>query len=109
MIKTKYVPVYFKTDPRNNRVITLLAIRYKDVTVPAGYRSDGLTKLLNKYQPNCLRAAVVHDWICETKCLPRKTGDKYFYELLRLDGVGRFQARKYWLAVRAYALVTFKK
>ena len=105
----QFVPVFFKTDPEANRIVTLLPVRYKDVCVPSNYMSDGLTKLLNKYRPNCLRAAVVHDFICETECLSRKTGDKYFYEILRLDGVSKFTARKYWLAVRAYAIVTFKK
>ncbi len=109
MPERKNVSVYFKTDPKANRVITLLPLRYKKIRVPAGYQSDGLTKLINKYQPRCLRAAVIHDFICETKCLPRKTGDQYFYEILRLDGVSSFRARRYWLVVRAYAIITSKK
>lgn len=109
MSERKNVPVYFKTDPKAKRLITLLPLRYKKAYVPAGYQSDGLTKAVNKYQIRCLRAAVIHDFICETKCLPRKVGDQYFYEVLRLDGVSKFQARRYWLFVRAYAIVTFKK
>jgi len=109
MFERKNVPVYIKTDPKSNRVISLLPIRYKKVCVPGNYRSDGLTKLINKYKPRCLRAAIVHDFICETKCLPRKLGDQYFHEIMLLDSVHRFNARGLWLAVRAYAIATFKK
>lgn len=109
MSRRKYVPVYFKTLPKEKRIKTLVTLSYKRASVPIGYQSDGLTKLVNKYRPDSLRAAIIHDFICETKCLPRKLADQYFYEILLLDGVSKFTARKYWLAVRAYALITFKK
>ena len=105
----KFVPVLVETDPESNRIINRRTMNYKGVTVPAGYRSDGLTKLVNKYQPRCLRAALVHDYICETKCRPRKEGDQYFYEILRLDGCGWWQAKRYYWAVSAYRVATFKK
>ena len=109
MFERKNVPVYIKTDPKTNRIITLAPIRYKNVYVPAGYSSDGLTKLINKYQPRCLRAAIVHDFICETKCLSRKIGDQYFHEIMLLDSVRKFKARGLWLGVRAYAIAFFKR
>lgn len=109
MANRKYVPVFFKTDPKANRVITLAPLSYKKVRVPAGYQSDGLTKLVNKYRPNCLRAAVIHDYAIDSKCITRKLADKYFYEILRLDGVNKLRAKKYYFAVSFYRIITFKK
>jgi len=109
MTQRKNVSIVIRIYPFDNKVSNFFSITYKDITVPRGYRSDGLTKLINKYKPNCLRAAFFHDYICDTKCLPRKTGDRYFHEILLLDGVNRFKARIMWLAVRSYAIATFKK
>jgi hypothetical protein len=109
MRQARNVSIFIKTHPVENRISNFVPISYKGVTVPAGYMSDGLTKLINKYQPRCLRAAFVHDYICETKILPRKTGDIYFYEIMRLDSVSAVKARGMYLAVRAYAVITFKK
>ena len=105
----KYVPIFIKVHPLENKISPFLPIHYKGTIVPAAFMSDGLTKLLNKYQPRCLRAAFVHDFICETKILPRATGDLYFYEIMKLDGVREFKARAFYLAVRTYAVITFKK
>ena len=109
MSERKFVSISFTTNPKTNRILTNDEITYKEVRVPPRYQSDGMTKLVNKYKPRHLRAAVVHDYICETKCLPRKVGDQYFYEILRLDGASRFMARAFWLFVRGYAIATFKK
>ncbi len=109
MTERKNVPIYIKVNPFANKVSTLFPINYKGVVVPGKYQSDGLTKLINKYQPRCLRAAFVHDYICDTKCLPRKVGDRYFHEIMLLDSVHPFKARTMWLAVRGFALLTFKK
>lgn len=109
MTNDKFVHIYAETVPEVNRIKTYAPIKYKEVTVPVGYVSDGLTKLVNKYSPNCLRAALVHDFICETRCLPRKTGDQYFLEILKLDGVKWFKRNRMYYAVRAYAIATGKK
>ena len=105
----KFVPVNIRTLPKESKIMVTAPVEYKDVIVPVNYVSDGLTKLINKYAPNCIRAALVHDYICETKCLPRKTGDRYFLEILKLDGVGAFKRYRMYYAVRGYAILTFKK
>ena len=106
--KIKYLPVHIKTDPRNNMIILNRELRYKDVTVPRLYKSDGMSKLINKFPPDCIRASIFHDYCCDTNCISRKRADRYFYELLRLDGVSWFRARRYYYAVRLYATVTLK-
>lgn len=105
----KYISVNLRTDPKKNRLVVNRGFAYKEVFIPQGYTSDGLTKLINKYQPNCLRAAIVHDYVCDTHCIPRKKGDEYFREILKLDGVGRFQRNRYYWAVCTYRILTFKK
>ena len=107
--KRKFIPIHIKTSPMDNRIILTREIRYKKIAVPKGYKSDGLTKLINKYSPDCLRAALIHDYCCETKCISRKKADRYFYELLRLDGVKWLRAKRYYLAVRVYATIAFKR
>lgn len=109
MSDRKYTPVFFKTDPLLNKLSTLLPIHYKGVCVPANYRSGSLTKLLRKYPPNCLRAAIIYDFICGAKCVPRKLGAEHFYKILRLDGASKIRARWYWLLARAIAIITLKR
>jgi CTP:phosphocholine cytidylyltransferase-like protein len=109
MVEKSFVSVCTRTIPERNLIQVSEEVMYKNITVPVGYISDGLTKLINKYAPNCIRAALVHDYICSTGCLTRKTGDKYFEEILKLDGVGWFKRKRMYWAVRSYAIVTFKK
>jgi len=101
--------ILFRTDVDLNRIVLAETLKYKNITVPAGYVSDGLTKLLNKYQPYCLRAAVVHDYCCEVKPVPRKIGDQYFLEIMEEDGVPYFKRLRFYYAVRAYAIAMGKK
>ena len=109
MSEPKFVPIIIEVLPQLNMIRTYKGNSYKIVYVPAGYCSDGLTKLINKFQPQCLRAAIFHDYICETHVLPRITGDRYFHEIMLLDGTPPWKARLMWLAVRSYAVATFKK
>ena len=51
------------TDCENNRYRTNQVIKYKDVTVPLNYMSDGFSKILNKYPPRGMRGAIVHDYV----------------------------------------------
>jgi len=114
--RRRFVPVHIKTSPKDNKVVLNQEICYKDVIVPKGYKSDGLTKILNKYPPNCARAYFVHDLICEGvlsmktgRKIPRKTGDIYFKEILKLDGVGKFKINRMYWAISAFRILTFKK
>lgn len=109
MSEPKFVNIVIEVLPQLNMIRTYHSLSYKAVYIAAGYCSDGLSKLINKYQPRCLRAAIVHDYICDTKVLTRRTGDRYFHEIMLLDGTPPWKARLMWLAVRGYALATFQK
>lgn len=101
--------IYLRTDVETNRYVVTKPIIYKDVTVPPDYMTDGLTKKLNKYTPNCMRAACVHDYVCSTKCIPRKTGDLYFYEILTEDKVYLLKRTIMYMVARFFAIITLKK
>ncbi len=112
----KFISVHIITSPKDNRIILTKSISYKDCVVEVGFNSDGLTKIFNKYEPRCIRAALIHDKICDGTIstttgerIPRKTGDEYFLELLKLDGVGWLKRKRYFWAVSAYRIATFKK
>lgn len=61
--------------------------RYKDIVVPKGFRTDGLTikirllyMFIGKYDPRCIEAAVVHDYLCELE--QYELADEVFEEML---------------------------
>ena len=60
---------------------------YKDVTIPKGFTTDGLTYkirllgvIINKFDPRYITAAIVHDYLCELESYAK--ADQYFEELL---------------------------
>jgi hypothetical protein len=89
------------------------------VTVPDGFVSDlasiprWLHWLLNPYDPQTVKAAIVHDWLTpddEERSLPgympeyrplwnQRTSAGEFYAALRADGMGRFRANLYFNGV----------
>jgi len=54
------------------------------------------------YQPDYLRAGLVHDYLYRFNPakIGRKTSDKIFKGILRIDGVGRYQAWKMYQGLR---------
>lgn len=62
---------------------------YKDITVPAGFPTDGLTYkfrfigiFLNKFDPRFIEAAVLHDYMCMYMIDRIDDANQYFEELL---------------------------
>lgn len=55
------------------------------------------------------RAAVLHDYLCEYKIVPRKKADKIFLEAMETLKVNWFKRKLMYRAVRAYSIATFKK
>lgn len=55
------------------------------------------------------KAAVLHDYLCEYKIVPRKKADKLFLEAMKVLGVGWLKRRTMYFGVRAYSITTFKK
>ena len=54
-------------------------------------------------------AAVVHDWLYETKTISRKDADGIFRRIMRESGVGRFTRYTMWGAVRLFGGFVWKK
>lgn len=77
------------------------------LTVPAGAETDGpsipamLAGLLGGTSIG-FRAAVLHDWLCRSRIVPRETADKLFREALYTVGVPAEQAESMYAAVRAW-------
>jgi hypothetical protein len=72
---------------RTKKYKLVISFIYKDVVVPKGYKTDGLTYkfrllgiFLNKYDPRFIKAAVVHDYLCDKEKYSK--ADQYFRELL---------------------------
>ena len=55
------------------------------------------------------KAAVLHDYLCEYKIVPRKKADRIFLEAMEVLGVGWLKRNIMYRAVRTYSIATFKK
>ena len=76
------------------------------IVVPKGFISDGATIprfLWPKFPPDgpWLRAAVVHDYLCEIHC-PQWMSDAIFRNVMRADGVPLWKRRGIFYAVRVF-------
>lgn len=75
-------------------------------TIPAGYRSDGLSRqwwmprkwgrFADRYRP----AALLHDYLLDEARLTKAEIDWLFMGALRSTGVSALEAGAFWLAVR---------
>ena len=99
----------FKTDCKNNRIIAIESVSHRNVVTPTHYRSDGLTKLFNKYQPRGLRGAVWHDYCAETGIIGWKEAAIGAREIWEEDGVSWFTRNRWYAGVRTWGFVKFKK
>jgi hypothetical protein len=84
------------------------------LVIPAGIDTDfasiprGLRWLIPRVGDHAM-AAVMHDWLCEYKVVPRKEADKLFLEGMRTSEVNWLKRRTMYFGVRAYSIFTFKK
>lgn len=82
--------------------------------VPAGTNTDfasiprGLRWLIPRVGRHG-KAAVLHDWLCEFRVIPRKQADKIFLEALKSLGVGLIKRRAMYSGVVAYTKISRKK
>ena len=73
--------------PVGDKFELVVSYTYRDVTVPQHYQTNGmdyklriLGLILHKYDPRCLEAVVIHDYLCDMEDYDK--ADKYFGELL---------------------------
>jgi len=76
------------------------------VTAPVGFVTDfcSVPRLPLVYYllgNTARRAGVIHDYIYQTKLVPREFGDKLLLEMVRICGLSEFEAQQFYLAVRA--------
>ncbi len=74
-----------------------------------GFRTDFASVprvLWSIIPPNGLygKAAVVHDYLCETKIVSRKNADKIFLEAMKVLGVSWWKRNLMYRSVRAYSI-----
>lgn len=55
------------------------------------------------------KAAVLHDWLCEFKVIPRKQADKIFLEAMKSLGVNIVKRRAMYTAVASYTKISRNK
>lgn len=100
-------------------VYTLLEeIRFGELTVPAGFRSDGASVprffwrvVFPPGDPKALRAAFLHDYIYAThpEGWSREEADELFLGVMVLDGVPSLRAYLAYLGVRLFGWKAWKE
>ena len=76
------------------------------ILVEAGFRTDfdSVPRLPLAYWltgDTGRAAAVVHDYLYRTGCVPRELADAIFFEAMMVSGVPAWRARLKWIGVRA--------
>lgn len=89
------------------------ALLQKQVMVPEGFETDfasvprlPLAYLFAGGKANA--AAIVHDYFCVTKEIPRSLADEVFLEAMEATGIPAYTRYLMYVAVRGYALATFQ-
>lgn len=81
----------------------------KEIYIPKGFITDGMSipKWLQPvigepFEGNTLRAAIVHDYLCNSKSESQAFTHGIFREILKLDGVSKWRRNAAWLGVVSY-------
>jgi len=92
---------------KNNKIKLLKEVKYKDITIPAGFESDGasiiwVAKLFNiaRFRMDYLPCAIIHDYLCDKE--EYKKADILFEEALIELEVGRMDIAILIGAVKLY-------
>lgn len=81
-----------------------------DITVPIGFETDFGTvpkfaQCIVQARGNADRAFIVHDWLCVSLMLPRRTGDIILYHLMKYLQTPKYQPFVAFIFVRMYYIV----
>lgn len=84
------------------------------IYVPVGFKTDfaSVPRIFRSLIPSVGQfngAAVIHDFLCESKQVSRKKADQIFLEAMKVLGVSWWKRRTMFTGVRFYSLITFKK
>jgi len=77
------------------------------ITVPAGFTTDfaSIPKIFHSFiedRDKYNKAAVVHDWLYESKIFSRKISDKIFLEAMTVLNIHPFKRFLFYYAVRIF-------
>ena len=104
----------FKLQPlRNHKFKLLEKVKYKDLTIPKNFRTDGASVpriFWSIFPPNrtdYLPCAIIHDYLCDKG--EYKKADKYFKECLKEISVSKFTRYVFYYAVRIYHKIKYKQ
>ena len=80
-----------------------------EIYIPKDFITDGMSipKWLQPvigepFEGNTLRAAIVHDYLCNSKSESQAFTHGVFREILKLDGVSKWKRNAAWLGVVSY-------
>lgn len=77
------------------------------ITAPVGHKTDfcSVPRVPFAYLmlgDRARKAGAIHDRLYVTHELPREIADRVLKEMLKLNGVGNFEAQEFYLAVRSF-------
>lgn len=87
--------------------------RYKDIIVPAGYKTNGANiprvfwSIFPPHSPEYLSAVIVHDYLCDKE--EYKKADLIFKEMLENLKVQGWKVFIFYKSVRLYHILRYKK
>ena len=97
---------------KNNKIKLKKEVKYKDITIPTNFTSDGATipwiaKIFNitRYRMDYLPCAIIHDWLCDLE--EYKKADEYFCECFKELYVNKRDAKIMYLAVRFWHKIRY--
>ena len=84
------------------------------IKIPSGFRTDfaSIPKIFHSFiedKDKYNKAAVVHDWLYNTKMFDRKTSDKIFLEAMFVLGINKFKAYIFYYAVRLFGWIRWRR
>ena len=99
------------TPLKGNKYKVIKKIVYKDIVVPAGYRTDGanIPRILWSFVPpnksDLLPAVIIHDYICDQR--QYKKADNYFEDVLKSLSVNKTLIKILVTGVRVWHKVAY--
>ena len=96
---------------KEHKFKVLKSITYKDIVIPAGFRSDGASVpriFWSIFPPNrtdYLPCAIIHDYLCDLE--EYKKADIYFCDCLKELQVDKFSRKIMYNAVRLYHKIEY--
>jgi len=97
---------------KDNKVKLKRSIRYKDIIIPKGFRSNGasipfIAKLfgIDKFRMDYLPCVIIHDYLCSLQ--QYKKADEYFKKSMLELHIDKFSMWIMYYSVRIYHILKY--